>query len=292
MLRNAWRYRGIIRRWRPDMLVTCNWGAIEFALANLVPVTKHMHIVDGFGPEERASQLPRRAFVRRVALGRTPVVLPSRNLVRIAREVWKLPPQVIRYVPNGIDLGRFVTDGTARGGGEPIIGTVAALRPEKNVGRLIRAFARLPAGRLVIVGDGAERPALTELAAALGIGDRVVFEGHRSDTPALYARFDIFALSSDTEQMPLSVIEAMASGLPVVSTDVGDVKLMVGDSNTRFITPLTDTALADALTSLAGDRGLRQRLGADNLRKARRDFDQTAMFAAYEELWRGNAGAT
>jgi glycosyltransferase involved in cell wall biosynthesis len=293
MLANARRYRRLLRDWRPDVLVTCNWGAIEFALANLLPVTRHLHVVDGFGPEERSAQIPRRVLIRRLALGRTPVVLPSRTLVRIAAEVWKLPLRVIRYVPNGIDLGRFApaAAGTRRGTGETVIGTVAALRPEKNIARLLRAAAPLPGCRLVIVGDGPERDALTDLAAALGMADRVTFAGYRQDTPDFYARFDLFALSSDTEQMPLSVIEAMASGLPVVATDVGDIGLMVSAENAPFIVPPGDAALGAALSVVAGDAGLRGRVGAANLAKARRDFDQAAMFAAHGALWRGSAAA-
>jgi hypothetical protein len=126
MLSNTWRFRGLLRKWCPDVLVTCNWGAIEFALANILPVTRHMHVVDGFGPEERDIQIPRRVLLRRIALSRSPVVLPSRNLVRIATEIWKLPLNTLHYVPNGIDLDRFATDGATRGLGEPVIGTVSA----------------------------------------------------------------------------------------------------------------------------------------------------------------------
>jgi glycosyltransferase involved in cell wall biosynthesis len=286
-LSNAWRYRRLVRTWRPDILVTYNWGAIEFALANILPVTRHLHVVDGFGPEERSIQIARRVRMRRIALSRTPVLLPSRNLVRIATDIWKLPSRVIRYVPNGIDLARFATDGAQRDTGEPVIGTVAALREEKNIARLIRAFAKLPSGRLVIVGDGPERPALQALAAALGVADRVAFAGHHQDPAPFYARFDIFALPSDTEQMPLSVIEAMASGLPVVATNVGDVKLMVAAENTQFITALDDAALAAALAAIAFDRDLRHRIGGANLAKAQREFDQDAMFNAHGALWRG-----
>jgi glycosyltransferase involved in cell wall biosynthesis len=221
-------------------------------------------------------------------LGRTPVVLPSRNLVRIVTDVWKLSPKVIRYVPNGIDLARFATDGAQRGAGEPVIGTVAALRAEKNVSRLLRAFAMLPSGRLVIVGDGVERPALEALAASLGVAQRVRFAGHHQDTAAFYAQFDVFALSSDTEQMPLSVIEAMASGLPVVSTDVGDVRLMVAEDNVSGITRLDDAALAGALAALIADPDARLRIGGANRAKAEREFDQGAMFAAHGALWRGD----
>ncbi|HQT78275.1 MAG: hypothetical protein B7Z80_14750 [Rhodospirillales bacterium 20-64-7] len=290
ILANAWRFRRQVRAWAPDVLVTCNWGAIEFALANILPVARHLHVVDGFGPEERDGQLQRRIWLRRIALGRSPVILPSRNLVRIASQVWKLPERMIRYVPNGIDLDRFASDGTRRGGTEPVIGTVAALRPEKNLSRLLHAFARLPAGRLVIVGDGPERVALESRAESLGVRHRVEFAGHRADTAACYASFDIFALTSDTEQMPLSVIEAMASGLPVVSTDVGDVRLMVAAANSRFITPPDDAALAGSLAALIADPALRAELGTANLAKARAEFDQAAMFATYGAFWRG-AGA-
>jgi glycosyltransferase involved in cell wall biosynthesis len=289
MLDNTWRFRRLLRQWRPDVLVTCNWGAIEFALANLIPITRHLHVVDGFGPEERTSQIPRRVMLRRLALSRTPVVLPSRNLVRIATDVWKLPSKVIRYVPNGVDLDRFAAP-AARTSPESVIGTIAALREEKNLSRLIHAFAQAQAVipcRLVIVGDGPERSALTALVQRLRIAERVEFAGHRQDTPDFYARFDIFALSSDTEQMPLSVIEAMASGLPVVSTDVGDVRTMVADDNARFITPLDDEPMAQALQTLLADPALRQSIGQANRDKARRDFDQATMFATHGALWRG-----
>jgi glycosyltransferase involved in cell wall biosynthesis len=287
MLSNTWRFRRLLRVWGPDVLVTYNWGAIEFALANVVPLTRHLHVVDGFGPEERTTQIPRRVRMRRLVLGRTPVLLPSRNLVRIARDIWKLPSKVVHYVPNGIDLARFATNGGRRGAVEPVIGTVAALREEKNIARLVRAFARLPTGRLVIVGDGPERSTLEALAGSLGVSDRVRFAGHHQDTSTFYARFDIFALASDTEQMPLSVIEAMASGLPVVSTAVGDVPVMVATQNQPFITSLDDVALAGALATLASNPDTRRVVGFANLAKAQRDFDQAAMFDAHGALWRG-----
>ena len=287
MLSNAWHFRRLLLDWRPDVLVTCNWGAIEFALANIFPLTRHLHVVDGFGPEERTIQIPRRVRLRRLALGRSLVVLPSRTLMRIAGDIWRLPKQAIRYVPNGIDLVRFATDGSRRGGAEPVIGTVAALRAEKNIARLLRAFAAQAHGRLVIVGDGPERAALQTLANDLGVAARVQFTGHQQDTARLYAQFDIFALSSDTEQMPLSIIEAMASGLPVLSTAVGDVRLMVADANAPYITELDDTALGGALSALLSDTALRDRLGHANLLKARSTFDQAAMFASYGALWRG-----
>jgi glycosyltransferase involved in cell wall biosynthesis len=297
MLANAWRFRVLLRQWRPDVLVTGNWGAIEFAMANLPPLTRHLHVVDGFGPEERETQIRRRVLIRRLVLSRGKVIVPSRNLERIATEVWKLPARVVKYVPNGIDLTRFSAARAATtpaGGrsGPPVIGTVAALREEKNLPRLVRAFATVARDRpadLIIVGDGAARAELTALASQLGVADRVTFTGHRDDTPALYAGFDIFALTSDTEQMPLSVIEAMASGLPVVATDVGDVRAMLARENADHVVPRDDAAIAASLDRLLDAPEDRARIGAANRAKAERDFDQAVMFAAWRQLWTGAA---
>jgi glycosyltransferase involved in cell wall biosynthesis len=297
MLANAWRFRSLLRRWRPDVLVTGNWGAIEFAMANLPPLARHLHVVDGFGPEERETQIGRRVLLRRLVLARGKVIVPSRNLERIATQIWKLPARVVRYVPNGIDLARFSPgeDGTSR---VPlVIGSVAALREEKNLGRLIRAFAAavrrgtspVPLARLVIVGDGPERTALTALAVSLDVANLVTFTGHRDDTPTLYAGFDLFALTSDTEQMPLSVIEAMATGLSVVSTDVGDVRAMLAAENAAYVGARDDGAIAGLLAALLASPGDRARIGTANRAKAERDFDQSVMFKTWRALWTGAA---
>jgi glycosyltransferase involved in cell wall biosynthesis len=303
MLANAWRFRSLLRQWRPDVLVTGNWGAIEFAMANLPPLTRHLHVVDGFGPEERETQIRRRVLIRRLVLARGSVIVPSRTLERIATEIWKLPRRVVKYVPNGIDLSRFsaVTTRTRPpsplvigplGIGPLVIGTVAALREEKNVARLVRAFAAIASefpSRLVIVGDGPERPSLEALAASLRVSDRVTFTGHRGDTPALYATFDLFALTSDTEQMPLSLIEAMASGLPVVATDVGDVRAMLAPENGPYVGARDDGAMSGLMAELLASSATRIRIGAANREKAERDFDQSVMFAAWRDLWTGAA---
>ena len=293
-LANVWRFRRALRTLRPDLLVTSNWGSIEWAMANAWPRVRHIHMEDGFGPEERSAQLPRRAITRRIVLRRSTVVLPSQTLLRIATGVWRLDPAHLRHIPNGIDLARFLGPPSAeraiwRGQG-PVIGTVAALRPEKNLARLLRAV-RLATennpARLVIVGDGSERPGLERLVRELGLTDRVQFTGYVAEPQHLYRGFDLFALSSDTEQMPLSVLEAMAAGLPVAATDVGDVRTMLALENAPFVAPLDEAALAACLAALLSDAVLRRIVGAANRAKAERDYDEQTMVRAYAALFAG-----
>jgi glycosyltransferase involved in cell wall biosynthesis len=288
-----WNIRSTLRRLRPDVLVTGNWGSIEWAMANMLPPRlKHLHTEDGFGPEEATGQLPRRVLTRRVALRRSTVILPSTTLLGMARDVWRLPSHRLHYIPNGLDLNRFNPRGPAAridvAGEGPLIGTVAALRAEKALDRLLRACALLAASgaafRLAVVGEGPERRNLEALALELGIRDRVCFTGHLADPAEAYRAIDHFALSSATEQMPFSVLEAMASGLPVGATNVGDVRAMLAGENLSYVTENTDASLAAALRQLIEQPGLRARIGLANRRRAETDFDQEQMFQAYARL--------
>ncbi|MCO6414975.1 glycosyltransferase [Siccirubricoccus sp. KC 17139] len=285
--------RRLFRELRPALLVTSNWGAIEYAIANLLPPRlPHLHTEDGFGPDEAAGQKPRRMLARRLALRWSEVAMPSTVLLRAAREGWQLPEARLHHIPNGLDLGRFRPGGLTRPlavpGEGPVIGTVAALRPEKNIARLLRAVALLRAegiaARLAILGDGPERPALKALTAQLGLGGCTAFLGHWVDPAPAYGAMDLLALSSDTEQMPFSVMEAMASGLPVAATEVGDLRAMLAPENLPHLAAREDAALAAALRPLLADAALRARLGAANRAKAERDYDQEVMYQAYAGL--------
>jgi glycosyltransferase involved in cell wall biosynthesis len=293
-LGNVRRFRGVLKALRPSALVTSNFGSIEWAMANAVPLVPHIHIEDGFGPEERHSQIPRRVWLRRIFLRHSTVVLPSRVLWRIAGENWRLPARRLRYIPNGIPLTSFGAPTAIELAGKgPVIGTVAALRAEKNLPRLLRAFRLVSndtEARLLIVGDGPERARLEALSTELGCSAMVRFVGHLARPESAYRSFDVFALSSDTEQMPLSVLEAMAAGLPVAATDVGDVRAMLPAENHAFVAPQDDVALADALRKLLRDPALRRRVGDANRARAEREFDEAKMFAAYAGLFDGARG--
>lgn len=294
LLGNVRRFRGLLNSLAPATMLTHNFGSIEWAMANRRQIVPHVHVEDGFGPEERQAQLPRRIWLRRVFLHRRPTILPSQNLLRIARTIWRLRTDDTHYIPNGVDIDRFrgSEPGHEWPGDGPVIGTVAALRPEKNIARLIRAFgivcAQRPA-RLVLIGDGAQRAELQMLAAKLGLADRVHFEGHVPQPDALLASFDIFAMSSDTEQMPISLLEAMAAGRPVVATNVGDIGSMLPSAAHPFVTPCEDGALAAALLELVANPALRRELGDANQAKATKSYSQAKMLGQWSDLLEAGA---
>lgn len=294
-VRGMIRIARLLRRLRPAALVTSNWGSMDWVAARLLaPGIRHIHTEDGFGPDESAGQKPRRVLARRLLLRRSTVVLPSETLLRAATDLWRLPAGRLRHIPNGLDLRRFRPDGPKAlpevPGEGPVVGTVAALRTEKNIARLIRAAALLlqegTPMRLAVIGEGVERPMLEALAGELGIAGSVLFTGAIPDPAAAYRGLDLFALSSSTEQMPFSVLEAMATGLAIASTDVGDVRTMLAPANRPHMAPAagTDAALADALRPLLRDAALRSRLGSDNRARAEACYDEETMFQAYAGL--------
>lgn len=284
-LNNVRKLNQLIASSGANLLCTYNWGSIEAVMANFSGSSPaHIHFEDGFGSDETIeSQKITRIIARRLALWKSDVVVPSTTLATLAATRWRLAPKKIHHIPNGIDLDRFAETQESRQRDDVVVGSIGALRTEKNFARLILACAdTLPAISLKIYGNGPEFEALSELS----LRSDATLCGETSTPELVYPSFDIFALSSDTEQMPISLIEAMAVGLPVVSTDVGDIASMVCDENRKFITPLgDDQAYAQAITALANDVELRRRLGRENARKARSQFSLAKMATAHRDLY-------
>ncbi|HVV26468.1 MAG TPA: glycosyltransferase [Rhizomicrobium sp.] len=280
------RYRRFVAKHTPDLLVTYNWGAIEWVMANAFGVPQ-IHVADGFGPEEAVHRLPRRNLFRRLVLPMTDaVVVPSETLRALAGAEWHLKDSLVHYIPNGIVPSILPP---ARPWTEPLLPRIAwvgALRPEKNLPRLLEAFAPLKdRAELVLAGDGPERPRLEALVQALGLEGRVQFLGHRRDVVAILAQARIVALSSDTEQMPLMVLEAMDAARPVASVDVGDVRLMVADENRPFVVARSASALSAALDALLRDPELCNRIGKANRRRLETVYHRDGMVARYRALF-------
>jgi glycosyltransferase involved in cell wall biosynthesis len=286
-----------------DLVLTYNWGAMDAVMAHRVyggvwKLPPLIHHEDGFNEDEAERLKPARNLYRRAALGRAAaLVVPSQVLETIARDIWRQPPARLRRIPNGIDTAAFAAppDPAAlpvrKGEGELWVGTLAGLRAVKRLPDLVAAFAALPpAWHLVICGEGPERGAIMTEAEALGIEARVHLPGN-VDPAKVVGLFDIFALSSASEQFPLSVVEAMAAGLPVAATDVGDIRHMLAPENAALLTPPNDPhSLGETLAALAADPAWHARLGAANAARARKNFDFAVMLAAYEAAYAGAMG--
>lgn len=295
------RYRRLARYMRRfDLVLTYNWGAMDAVGARrLFGGPPLIHAEDGFNHDEWQRQKRLRILFRRLMLqGAHRLVVPSSALEQIALAEWRQPRRRVVRIANGIDMsGVDPSDprplpGVTRQPGEILIVTVAGLREVKDLPHLVFQLAKLheklPA-RLVILGEGPERPAIEAKAAELGVSDRVHLPGFVADPARLLAAFDIFALSSLSEQFPISLVEAMAAGLPAVSTDVGDVAAMLSDENRPYVES-QPYLYHQALVALAEDAGLRRRLGAANRSKALAEFDEQGMIARYADLYEGAIG--
>jgi glycosyltransferase involved in cell wall biosynthesis len=283
-----------------DLILTYNWGAMDAAMAHalfapsmgLAPLIHHE---DGFNADEAVRLKTTRNWYRRVALARaSALIVPSRQLERVALDVWHQPPARVQRIGNGIAVKNYGKQARAdalprvvKRPGEKWLGTLAGLRPVKALPRLVRAFHALPdEWQLVIVGEGPERDAIMAEAVRLEIGHRVHLPGHVAQPADATGLFDLFAMSSDSEQFPLAVVEAMASGLAVASPAVGDVAEIVAADNAPFIVlPGDEAALAQALLRLASDEALRRRIGAANQVRARTEFDEAAMAAGHAAVY-------
>jgi glycosyltransferase involved in cell wall biosynthesis len=241
--------------------------------------------------------LPRRVWMRRVALSRSTVMLPSLKLLTLARDVWKLSPKRLRYVPNGVDCARFAQDpdwefAASYGirGDVPIVGAVGGLRVEKNLPRLLDAMSfvltKIPA-QLAIVGEGPLMRELKESVEARGLSGQIVFTGSSPTPERFLPLFSVFALSSDTEQMPLSILEAMAASRAVAATDVGDIGAMLAEENRPYVIAPDARALGAAILALLADAKKSAAIGRANRARALDVYDQSKMFAAHQALLDG-----
>ncbi len=285
---------------RFDLVLTYNWGAIDGVMARRVfakGAPPLIHHEDGFNADEAGGLKRERNIYRRLALpAADALVVPSRALERIALETWKQPRARVHRVVNGIATALYAgkpepkaIPGFVRREKEVVIGALAGLREVKDLPGLVRSVAGVAQRcRLVIVGEGPERDRIAQAAAAMGMSDQLVMPGFL-DRPYRYVgHFDIMALSSWSEQFPISVVEGMAAGLPIAAPPVGDVPDMVAAENRPFIPDHSgEVRLRDAIAALAADPELRRTVGAANQARARAEYDEGMMIARYKALYEG-----
>lgn len=290
----------VMRQCRPDVVHTRNWGAVDGILAARmagVPIVIHgEHGREAADPEGRN----RRRNVARRLLGRwvDRFVVVSGDLARWLAEETGVPAGKVVRIMNGVDTERFrpfADKSAARAAlGLPrdsfVIGSVGRLDPVKDYGTLIRAFAAVRGGGsvLLIAGSGPCRDDLERLAARLGADASVIFPGERDDVPAVLGAMDVFVLPSIAEGMSNTILEAMASGLPVVATRVGGNPELVEDGITGTLFEPGDMEdLARLLNLYERNPALRRQHGEAGCEKAEASFSLSRMVRAYEALYDG-----
>lgn len=285
------------RRLEADVVHTHNplpliYGAPAARLARAAAIhTKH-----GINPGGRGHRLLRRAAAQLAHA----FVAVSDTTEKQAREQRDAPAKKIHTIANGIRLDRYHPDPDARSttrvelglGDAWVVGTVGRLDNFKNQALLVRAMAPLLSSdvRLVIVGDGPARADVEAEVAKLAEPKWVVMTGRRMDVPRIIPAFDVFALSSKSEGLPLVVPEAMAAGLPIVTTAVGGLPSVVDEGKTGMLVPVDEAALSAALKKLVDDRALAKRLGETARKTALERYSADRMVDAYLALYREATG--
>ncbi len=207
----------------------------------------------------------------------------------------------VTTIPNGIDTARFsVKVDTSRirrelgiGAGERIIGSIGRLTEQKGMAHLVRAFAAVAARdantRLVIVGDGELRLELERLCRGLGVREKVVFTGIRTDVPVLLNLFDVFVIASLWEGQPIAIMEAMAAGKPIVATEVGgNSEILAGGKYGLLVSAGDAEALAASMARLLFDKSLALKFAGEARAFALRELGAPAMVRKYERVFAEN----
>lgn len=285
------RLAGLIRRIKPDVIHARNWGAWpdvtvgRFLTWPVVPLIYSFH---GLG---KAGYMPWRRRAASMVLARmtTHLFTVSRQSRDLMVDHWGWPLERTAVIPNGVDATRFFPAPLPRAA-RLIVGSVGNLRPVKNHRLILEAAAPLVKEGLdleiSIAGEGEERPALVELASALGLGDRLCLPGRIEDTPRFFNELDVFILSSDSEQHPNALNEAMACGIPSIGTRVGCVEdLLDGGRCGVIIEPGDVDGLTRTLRNYLTDSELRQSYANLGLQHILENYTLELMLQRYREMY-------
>nr|WP_231134445.1 glycosyltransferase [Motilibacter deserti] len=274
----------LLRAVRPDVLhanLSVPWaGAPALTAAHALPGLRTVVVQQ---LPLRTTALPEWARTRALLLRADAHVAVGEGSARRMEDFYALGRGSVRSVPNGVPDVEL----PARAPRERlVVGSLGRLDGQKAYDVLLRAAARVEGVDVEVVGEGAERERLEALAGELGLQGRVRLPGWSERSRDALAGFDVFCLPSRAEGFPLSIVEAMLAGLPVVATAVGGVPEAVLDGRTGLVVPRDDVdALAGALRALRDDVGLRDRLGKAGRERALAGLTADAMAAAYSAIW-------
>ena len=291
-VKKMWRLYQEFRRARPRVIHTHHFAPLLHSLPGaILSGARLIHTEHGLS----AYKMPRHRFALRVmSWFCNAIVVVGDDSARFISEKVGISRRKLRVIPGGVDLSPCsISREEARKLlglplDEPVAVIVARLSPEKNHSMLLRAFARVQSKlkmRLLIVGDGPARRSIETEIASLGLQETATLLGVRTDIPEILTASDVFLLSSKNEALPLAVLEAMAAGLPVVATNVGDLPMIVKAGVTGLlVSPDDDCEFAKAILELLGSTNRAREFGLRG-RELAEGFSVVAMVSAYESLY-------
>lgn len=279
----------LMKREKPDAVHT-HLNVIKYVglAAKLAGVKKCVHTVHSVAYEEAEGPLQKLSNSFYFGYGWSVPVALSPEVQQTILDFYGLKAEQVPVIYNGVDLPRCIPKEDYSTGETVNILHVGRFDVPKNHPGLLKAFARLhkelPRCRLHLVGDGDSRPEMEGLAKELGIADAVTFYGMQSNVYPYLHDADIFVLPSLYEGIPMTIIEAMGTGLPIAASRVGGIPGLLGDGESGMLISNEDSAIAEALKTLVLDQGLREELG----RKAKENsvrFSSRSMAEQYCEVY-------
>ena len=292
----------VLRESRPDLLMSYNWGAIDAIwIGRLAGISKIIHHEHGFNVEESISTEWRRDIIRAILYRlASKVVVVSHELETMLRRRFRIPGKKVRRIPNGIDTSLYSSDDTARTqtrnslgyqASHFVIGFSGRVDAVKNLDLLFNIFRGCNPHdspfRLLIVGDGPDRLRLEGLCKRASLESYVTFVGAQSEVLPYLRAMDTFLLTSLREQMPLTILEAMAVGLPIIATRVGELPFIIEDGVNGFLRDVNASAeqFVEPLRSLLC-YSTHRRLAEAARRKVAQQFPIKTMLGQYADLIR------
>jgi glycosyltransferase involved in cell wall biosynthesis len=286
------RLAKLVRKVRPDVIHARNWGAWpDMLLGRLLATWPQIPFVFSFHGLGKAGYMPlrRRVASKIMVHCTTHLFTVSRQSRDLMVAHWGWPRGRTEVIPNGVDTSRFFPTAQPRDG-KLVIGSVGNLRTVKNHALILNACARLVHEGLDleirIAGEGDQREPLVQLAENLGVLDRLRLSGQITDVPGFLNGLDLFVLSSDSEQHPNALNEAMACGVASIGTRVGCVEDLLDNGRCgRIIEPGDMEGLTLEIRNLVKDETLRQGLAEAGLRHVRDSYSLEVMLNRYKALY-------
>lgn len=290
----------LIKRAKPDIIHTRNWGAIDGLIAaKIAGVKKIIHGEHGWNNCDPKGMNKKRRIIRKgLSVHVDRFIAVSHDLGSWLRESCWIKSEKISTIINGVDVEKYNPKGDGKRirsvlglKDEVILGTVGRLDPIKNFDILIQAFSELKYGRnkvkLLIAGEGKERKKLERIASETGVKDRVVFLGERDDLSNIYKIMDVFILPSRNEGISNTILEAMATGIPVIAAKVGgNVELIEHNITGLLVSPESADAIKKALSFYLTHPEIMKEQGRNARNKAVTNFSLSKMINDYSMIYK------